>query len=74
MVKALGYSSKHPVDINHHVAGKDMCLGFLGVGLLRRNKKQAIVVYRLRAGIRSGFCEWGMCNTVENSEQALTSK
>jgi hypothetical protein len=39
------------VDNTHHVAGKDMCVGFSVLGFLRRNKMQATIVWRLRAGI-----------------------
>ncbi len=31
---------RESVDNNHHVAGKDMCVGFLFSGLSRRKKNQ----------------------------------
>jgi hypothetical protein len=32
------------VDSDHHVAGKDMCVGFFGLRFLRWIKKQATIV------------------------------
>ncbi len=54
-------------DNNHHVAGKDMCVGFLASGFLRRNKKQAIRVQAV-AHVRVAV-ECGMCNTSNYSDE-----